>query len=100
MQVLCDECKRPFEMKQDMLQEKYLGAMYTEIFYICPICGKKHLVGIMNAKCRILKGTMEAEVKKKFSITNSVDSVLQDEKIDKIQKNLHKEMGRINGRIS
>lgn len=98
MKVICDDCKREFEMTQDKLQENYLGAMYTEIYYNCPHCNKKHLVCVMNAKCRILKRTMEAEIKKKLDISNDVETVLQDEKIDKIQKNLHKEMDRINGR--
>lgn len=98
MKVICDNCKREFEMSQNKLQEKYLGAMYTEIYYNCPHCNKKHLICVMNAKCRVLKRKMEAESKKKFAITNSIDSVLQDEKIDNIQKQLHKEMDRINGK--
>lgn len=55
MIVICESCKKQFEMTQDMLKEKYLGAMYTESYYICPCCGKKYIVAIKNAKCRKLR---------------------------------------------
>ncbi|NFQ84173.1 hypothetical protein FDG04_02345 [Clostridium sporogenes] len=98
MKVICDNCKREFEMSQDKLKEKYLGAMYTEVYYNCPICGQKHLICIMNSKCRTLKRKMEAEIKNKFAITNSIDVILQDQKIDNIQKEFHEEMDKINGK--
>lgn len=40
MKAICDNCKREFEMSQDKLKEKYLGAMYTEVYYECPHCNK------------------------------------------------------------
>ncbi|NFC47363.1 hypothetical protein EXN05_08815 [Clostridium botulinum] len=98
MKVICDNCKREFEMSQDKLKEKYLGAMYTEVYYECPHCNKKHLVCVMNDKCRRLKRKMEVEIKNKFAITNSIDAILQDEKIDNIQKELKREMDKINAR--
>ncbi|EKO1912184.1 hypothetical protein [Clostridium sporogenes] len=98
MKVICDSCKREFEMSQNKLKEKYLGAMYTEVYYECPKCNKKHLVCVMNSKCRALKGKMEVEIKNKFSITNSIDVILQDEKIDNIQEEFKREMDKINAR--
>lgn len=98
MKVICDNCKREFETSRDMLQEKYLGAMYTEVFYTCPHCNKKHLVCIMNAKCRHLKRKMEIRILRKFKDTNNVDKVVADKDIDNIQKELKEEMDRINGK--
>lgn len=98
MKAICDNCKREFEMSQDKLKEKYLGAMYTEVYYECPKCSKKHLVCIMNAKCRVLKRNMEFEIRNKFAITNSIDVILQDQKIDNIQKEFKNEMDKINGK--
>ncbi len=40
MKAICDNCKREFEMSQDKLKEKYLGAMYTVVYYECPKCNK------------------------------------------------------------
>ncbi|EHN14526.1 hypothetical protein [Clostridium sporogenes] len=98
MKAICDNCKREFEMSQDKLKEKYLGAMYTEVYYECPKCNKKHLVCIMNAKCRHLKRKMEICILRKFKDTNDVDKVVADKEIDNIQKEFKKEMNRINGR--
>ncbi|MBB6623819.1 hypothetical protein H7E67_10310 [Clostridium gasigenes] len=98
MKTICNDCTKEFEMTQDKLREKSLGAMITEIYYHCPNCNNKYSVCIMNAKCRSLKRTMQFEIKKKFAITNDIESILQDEKIDNIQKELHKEMNRINGK--
>ena len=41
MRVLCDECQEAFEPKE---QTRYLGAMITEKYIVCPHCGKKHIV--------------------------------------------------------
>ncbi|NFB55908.1 hypothetical protein [Clostridium botulinum] len=97
MKVICDNCKREFNMTQDRLKEKYLGAMYTEIYYKCPHCNKKHLVCVMNTKCRRLKRKIEMKSLRKFKDTNDVDKVLDDKDIDNIQNELKKEMNRING---
>ncbi|CAM3001525.1 hypothetical protein HAHI6034_10935 [Hathewaya histolytica] len=96
MKVICDNCKREFEMKQDKLEEKYLGAMYTEVFYNCPHCCIKHLVGVMNAKCRHLKRKMETRILRRFKDTNNINTVVADKDIDNIQKELKAEMDRIN----
>ncbi|NFC27839.1 hypothetical protein EXM98_04100 [Clostridium botulinum] len=96
MKVICDNCKREFNMIQNKLKEKYLGAMYTEVYYECPHCNKKHLVCVMNTKCRRLKRRMEIRSLRKFKDTNDVDKVLADKDIDNIQKELKKEMDRIN----
>ncbi|MCW7999889.1 hypothetical protein WBZ18_03415 [Clostridium botulinum] len=98
MKVICDNCKREFNMAQDKLKEKYLGAMYTEVYYECPKCNKKHLVCVMNTKCRRLKRKIEIKSLRKFKDTNDVDKVLDDKDIDNIQKGLKKEMDRINGK--
>ncbi|AJE10288.1 hypothetical protein EXN65_18235 [Clostridium botulinum] len=98
MKAICDNCKREFEMSQDKLKEKYLGAMYTVVYYECPKCNKKHLVCVMNAKCRHLKRKMEIRISRKFKDTNDVDKIVADKEIDNIQKEFKKEMNRINGR--
>ncbi|AJE10528.1 hypothetical protein [Clostridium botulinum] len=98
MKVICDNCKREFEMSQDKLKEKYLGAMYTEVCYECPHCNKKHLVCIMNAKCRLLKRKMEIRSLRKFKDTNDVNKVLVDKDIDNIQKEFKTEVDKINGK--
>ncbi|MBY6871667.1 hypothetical protein HYH37_00375 [Clostridium botulinum] len=98
MKAICDNCKREFEMSQDKLKEKYLGAMYTEVFYNCRHCNKKHLVCIMNAKCRHLKRKMEIRILRKFKDTNDVDKVVTDTDIDNIQKEFKNEMDKINGK--
>lgn len=98
MKVICDNCKREFEMSQDKLKETYLGAMYTEVFYTCPNCNKKHLLCVMNTKCRRLKRRIEIKSLRKFKDTNDVDKVLADKDIDNIQKEFKTEMDRINGK--
>ncbi|MHB9947486.1 hypothetical protein CF055_00085 [Clostridium botulinum] len=98
MKAICDNCKREFEMSQDKLKEKYLGAMYTEVYYECPHCNKKHLVCVMNSKCRRLKKQMELRILNKFKKTNDVDTVVADTDIDNIQKKFKKEMDKINGK--
>ncbi|APQ97197.1 hypothetical protein [Clostridium botulinum] len=98
MKVICDNCKREFEMSQDKLKEKYLGAMYTEVYYECPHCNKKHLVCVMNGKCRRLKRQMELRILKKFKETNDASTVVADTDIDNIQKKFKKEMDKINGK--
>ncbi|MDM8310825.1 hypothetical protein HF846_04085 [Clostridium cadaveris] len=71
MIVICESCRKQFEMTQEMLKEKYLGAMYTESYYICPCCGKKYIVAIMNSKCRKLrKELMIDEYKKELDRIN------------------------------
>lgn len=85
-------------MTQDRLSEKYLGAMYTEVYYECPKCNKKHLVCVMNTKCRRLKRRIEIKSLRKFKDTNDVDKVLADKDIDNIQKEFKREMNRINGK--
>lgn len=98
MKVICDNCKIDFETNRDMLKERHLGALYTEVYYTCPYCDKKHLVCVMNAKCRHLKRKMEVRILKKFKDTNDVDRVVADKDIDDIQKDLKNEMDRINGK--
>lgn len=98
MKVTCDSCNKEFIMKQQMLQEKYLGAMYTEIYYNCPKCGKKYLVCILNAKCRILKREIKEKSLSRFNATKDVETVLLDKDIDKAHQELKREMNRINGR--
>ncbi|EPS47736.1 hypothetical protein HYH70_15720 [Clostridium botulinum] len=98
MKAICDNCKREFEMSQDKLKEKYLGAMYTEVYYECPHCNKKHLVCVMNGKCRRLKKQMELRILNKFKKTNDVDIIIADKEIDNIQKEFKREMDKINGK--
>ncbi|AUM96155.1 MULTISPECIES: hypothetical protein [Clostridium] len=98
MKIICDNCKREFVMKQEMLREKYLGAMYTETYYNCPKCGKKYLVCIMNSKCMKLKREIKENSLARFNTTKDIETVLLDKNIDKLQQELKNEMNRINGR--
>ncbi len=98
MKVICDSCNKEFVMKQEMLQEKYLGAMYTEIFYNCPKCRKKYLVCIMNSKCRKLKREIKEKSLARFNASKDIETVLLDNDIDKIQQELKREINRINGK--
>lgn len=98
MKVICDSCNKEFIMTQEMLQEKYLGAMYTEVYYNCPKCGKKYLVCVLNPKCRRLKREIREKSVAKFNATKDIETVLLDTDIDLLQQELKKEMNRINGK--
>lgn len=98
MKAICDSCGKEFTMKQEMLQEKCLGAMYTEVYYNCPKCGKKYLVCILNAKCRVLKRKIKEKSLAAYNGTKDINRVLLDNDIDKVQSELKREMNRINGR--
>lgn len=92
MIVICDECNKKFSLKQEDLQEKYLGAMYTEIYYNCKRCGHKYLIGVKNSKCRKL------EYKLKNKSLEALKGKDVKEELEKIQKSHKREMDRINGR--
>lgn len=98
MKVICDSCNKEFVMKQEMLREKYLGAMYTEVYYNCPKCDKKYLVCILNAKCRRLKREIKEKSLAAYNGTKNINRVLLGKRIDKVQSELKREMNRINGR--
>lgn len=98
MKVICDSCGKEFIMTQEMLKEKHLGAMYTEVYYNCPKCGKKYLVCILNTKCRVLKRKIKEKSLLTYNATKDIERVLLDKGIDEVQSELKKEMNRINGR--
>lgn len=52
MKVLCDECQKAFEPKE---QTRYLGAMITESYIECPHCREKHIVTLNNSLTRKLE---------------------------------------------
>lgn len=52
MKVLCNECKKDFEPNE---KEKYLGAMITEKYIVCPHCGKKTIITLNNSLTRKLE---------------------------------------------
>ncbi|MCS6132648.1 hypothetical protein EXM65_00035 [Clostridium botulinum] len=55
MQLECKKCKSEIPITNEMIKRKYLGAMYDEIYYKCPVCNKKYIVAIENTKARKLK---------------------------------------------
>lgn len=52
MNVTCDKCQKDFEPKEN---ERYLGAMITEKYIVCPHCGKKHIITLNNSLTRKLE---------------------------------------------
>lgn len=100
MKVICDNCKREFETSRDMLKERYLGAMITEIYYICPKCEKKYLVCLQNIKTRELKRRIdklkEAIRYKQYNNYKVIPEVIE---VDKLVKELKKEMDKLNGKL-
>lgn len=97
--VKCDICGKTYSLSNVKLQEKYLGAMLTEVFFNAPCCNYKVFCCIKNSKCRNL-------IKKIDNIRNSFDekfsgkhrSKHQIKKLEILQKELKIEMDKINGR--
>lgn len=87
MKVVCKKCSEEFEPKQNMLKEKYLGAMITETYFECPKCKKKYLVCINTQKARKLM----ADIKLNSCLGN-------DEKVDELRKEFKIEMDKSNGK--
>lgn len=77
MKVICEKCSKEFDVN---VQEKYLGAMYTEIFYMCTECNCKYVVCVINNKCR--------DLKRRIHINNTKE----------LKNEFKKELDRINGR--
>lgn len=57
MKVLCDECKKDFWPQE---KERYLGAMITEKYIVCPHCGKKHIITLNNGLTRKLERNIKS----------------------------------------
>ncbi|MCB2300386.1 hypothetical protein [Clostridium tagluense] len=99
MKLTCDNCKKEFVVKPDMLKENYLGAMLTETSFNCPKCDEKYFVCIQNAKCRELQDKIEAlrEIIKEKHLKKDypIPEVLE---IEELSKELKQEMNRINGK--
>ncbi|MBZ9690880.1 hypothetical protein [Clostridium sp. M14] len=55
MQLKCKKCKSEIPITDDMLKRNYLGAMYSEIYYECPVCNEKYIVAMENTRARKLK---------------------------------------------
>ncbi|SDO76392.1 hypothetical protein [Clostridium gasigenes] len=87
MNIICKECNKEFEPKQDMLKEKYLGAMITETYFECPNCNKKYLVCINTPKARKLM----LDIKNYITLGENI-------KADKLRKILKIEMDKSNGK--
>ena len=49
MLVVCDKCKRKFELEY---KERYIGAMITETYFKCDCCGTEYHCFLRNARCR------------------------------------------------
>lgn len=91
MKSVCSNCKKEFDVK---LEEQYLGAMLTEIYFICPQCNHKYLVGIENNKCRRIQREIDI-VNKRLKYKYSEELVLKQKELTQMLK---KEMDRINGK--
>jgi predicted RNA-binding Zn-ribbon protein involved in translation (DUF1610 family) len=52
MRVVCDECKKEFEVEH---KTEYLGAMITETYFKCSHCGEKYIVRLDNNLTRKLQ---------------------------------------------
>lgn len=87
MKIICKKCKEEFEPKQEMLKEKYLGAMITETYFNCPKCSKKYLVCINTPKARKLM----IDIKNNINLGNDI-------KVDELRKKLKIEMDKSNGK--
>lgn len=99
MKATCEECKKEFEITQDMLQEKYLGAMMTETFYHCPKCSKKYVVCVMNNKARRLKQKMEQlKLVIRDKQSRGIKYIPEAIEVNEVVKELSNEMDRINGK--
>lgn len=96
MNTTCVKCSKKFNVK---LEEKYIGAMLTEIFFKCPKCKEKYLVGIQNNKCRRLQRQIDSINKEILNKKNkNIGHVEETLKIENLTEILKKEMNRINGK--
>lgn len=57
MKVLCDECKKEFELEH---KTEYLGAMITETYFKCPHCGEKYIFRLDNNLTRKLERNIKS----------------------------------------
>ena len=87
MKVVCKECSKEFEPKQDMLKESYLGAMKTQTYFRCPYCNKKYVVCINTPKARMLMMAI-----KRYEVLGD------NTKADESRRELKVEMDKSNGR--
>ena len=87
MKIVCKECNKEFEPKQDMLKESYLGSMKTQTYFRCPHCNKKYVVCINTPKARRLM----TDIKK-------CEALGDNAKAAKSRKELKIEMDKSNGR--
>lgn len=95
--VRYNNCGETFKLKQINLQEKYLGAMYTETFFNTPCCNHKHLVCIKDTKCRELEDKLKS--KSLELLKSNVDIVKTNEELNNILKEYKEYMNLINGKI-
>ncbi|WP_143314213.1 hypothetical protein [Clostridium sp. HBUAS56017] len=86
MIIKCDKCKKTFDFNNESIKEKYLGAMITEWYFICPHCGHKYLVSLFDTKSRVMLRQVE-EFRNKGMLIKS-DKLLMERK-DHIQKLNH-----------
>lgn len=87
MKIVCKNCNREFEHKQDMLKESYLGAMLTQTYFECPYCNKKYVVCINTPKARMLM----VDIKRYAALGDNV-------KVAEAKRELKIEMNKSNGK--
>lgn len=95
MKVVCEECKRSFEMTNDILKESHIGSLKTEVTYNCPNCNQKYIVGIMNAKARKLKKRMEElRIIISSKLSSGIRECKEQQEINELSIELQKEMNK------
>lgn len=99
MKVVCEHCKESFELTQDDLKEKYLGAMISEVYFICPHCNKKFIVCLKNPKTREFQRKID-ELKKIIAEKQRLKYkwIPESLEIEKVVNELKQEMNRLNGK--
>ena len=50
--VVCDECGGQITLASSSVEERYLGAMYTGLFLVCPKCHHEYLFLVQNITAR------------------------------------------------
>lgn len=94
MKVVCDKCKKQFVIVKNLIKENCIGALITELYFNCPKCNEKFLICLQNNKCR----RIQREIEEQRQLLENEWNITTNEKLIKKNKELKKEMDRINGK--
>ncbi len=99
MRVLCDECQEAFEPKE---QTRYLGAMITEKYIVCPHCGKKHIVTLNNSLTRKLEKEIIniKDMLKSNKLKDDIRAIFEDQLRNTIEFHKHAMSSLMKGEYS